>query len=84
MAYICEGTLIGDWFGPGRFSDVEARLADGEELYRHLRGLRAEYFVIDRKRLHQPLPSGPAFERRFAPLLSLPGCVAYQLRGAAP
>lgn len=84
MVAICNGTHIGDWFGPGRFSDVEQRLGNGEDLYRHLRGLGAGYFLIDLKRLRQPLPSGPEFDRHFAQILKRSGCVAYELRTAVP
>ena len=46
MAYFAGARFMGDWFGPARYSSVLDKLSDPEELYRHLRSLSADYFLV--------------------------------------
>ena len=70
MSYYAEGNFIGDWFGPGRFADTRARLGGGPELYRHLRGLGADFLVVVSDRHPLSLPGDPAFAARFREIYS--------------
>lgn len=49
MGYFYNGTFIGDWFGPGRYSQVLGvlNLDDSEILRRKLAKFRAAYLVIN-------------------------------------
>lgn len=46
MAYFADGTFMGDWFGPARYSRVTGRIGNSRELYRELRRLGADYFLV--------------------------------------
>jgi 4-amino-4-deoxy-L-arabinose transferase-like glycosyltransferase len=46
MAYFAGTRFMGDWFGPARYSSVLNKLSEPEELYRHLRSLSADYFLV--------------------------------------
>lgn len=47
-AYHSEGRFLGDHLGPWRFSLVEAKLDDAAALAQVLRGMKADYFLLDR------------------------------------
>ncbi len=49
MAFYTNGTFIGDWFGPARYSEVSAVLNNDVLLYQHLHQLGAEYFLVNVK-----------------------------------
>ena len=55
MAYFANGTFMGDWFGPARFSQVMNKLDDDTLLYKELRQLGADYFLININRVG-PVP----------------------------
>jgi hypothetical protein len=73
MQYYCDGTLMGDWFGPARFSeilrfgpDVPQEFLDSETVYRELRTeLGADYLVYDTGDLHPPIPDDEFFKAHF-------------------
>jgi hypothetical protein len=66
-AYYADGTFLGDWFGPGRYSVVLNALSDGETLYRRLRELGAKYFLVNYSEAITPmlLYDDPGFSRHF-------------------
>ncbi|OGO59760.1 MAG: hypothetical protein A2029_07225 [Chloroflexi bacterium RBG_19FT_COMBO_47_9] len=53
MAYFANGTFMGDWFGLARFSLVMDNFDDDFLLYKQLRQLGADYFLINIKRMGQ-------------------------------
>ncbi|MDW7983682.1 MAG: hypothetical protein RMK16_03205 [Acidobacteriota bacterium] len=63
MAYFADGTFIGDWFGPGRFSRILDKLSDPAALSRELRSLGAQYFLVNRSTAFLPLPPIEALSR---------------------
>ena len=62
MAYFADGVFIGDYYGEWQYSRLleggweAARLADGPELYRQLRGLGVNYLLIDMQLVGHGLP----------------------------
>lgn len=46
LRYYVGGTLLGDWFGPGRYHKVMRHLRDPAELHTVLRTLDVEYFLV--------------------------------------
>lgn len=44
MKYYCDGTPIGDWFGPGRYGDIP--VDDAGRLSQALRGLNADFLLV--------------------------------------
>ncbi|HTQ80536.1 MAG TPA: glycosyltransferase family 39 protein, partial [Thermoanaerobaculia bacterium] len=65
MTYFAAGTLLGDWHGPGRFTEILPALGDPDLLWEKLRSLKADYLLVPRERGGLRLPEGPAFPRRF-------------------
>jgi 4-amino-4-deoxy-L-arabinose transferase-like glycosyltransferase len=51
MAYFAKGTFMGDWFGPARFSQLTDKLNDDVLLYKQLRQLKADYFLVNLARV---------------------------------
>lgn len=45
--YLLGKNIIGDWFGPGRYSDVLARWDDANSLSQHLKSMGVDYFLIN-------------------------------------
>jgi hypothetical protein len=78
MVYHAEGTLLGDWSGPARFSGAEAVMTDPEGLHRHLRRLGAGYLLVERGRGVR-LPKGPEWDRRFRRIYADSGADVYEL-----
>lgn len=79
MVYYAEGTLLGDWSGPARYSAVVPTLADPEALQRHLRELGVDYLLLVRERGIR-LPRGPEWSRRFRRVYSDGRADVYELR----
>ena len=46
MVYLADGTLLGDWNGPGRFGLVQPLARDPRALYQALRGLGADHLLV--------------------------------------
>lgn len=68
MTYFAEGTLLGDWHGPSRFTEVLPSFGNPDALWQRLRGLGAGYLLIPRDRGGLRMPEGPAWRRRFRPV----------------
>jgi len=80
-AYYSDGTFIGDWFGPGRYSVVLDAMSDGETLYRRLHTLGAKYFLVNYSEAITPMMpySDPGFSRRFQLLFENSSSELYRL-----
>jgi len=65
MAYFVDGKYKGDYFGPARYARVFARLADGEALYRELKSLGADYFLVNNQHSKVTLPQDSFFKENF-------------------
>ena len=79
LEYYCEGTHLGDWFGKGRYGDVE--LSSGERLLQSLRRLGAQYLLVNATPPYETrLPHDAFFERHFEPIYERGAIVAYRLR----
>ena len=82
--YHLEGSVRGDWFGPGRYTDVLALAQDGAALARHLRGLGADGLLVNLAR--EPFSTqswDPAMEAWLEPLGRSDRAALYRLRPAA-
>jgi len=78
MVYHAEGTLLGDWNGPARYSQVLPAFHDPEALHRRMRELDADYLLIVRDR-GVALPDAPEWRRRFRPFYSDRWTNVYQI-----
>lgn len=79
MVYHAEGTLIGDWSGPARYSSVLPTMTDPAAFHRRLRELGAGYLLLVRERGVR-LPRGPEWDRSFRRIYSDPRADVYELR----
>jgi len=70
MAYFADGTFIGDWFGPGRYTPVFHALHDGRALYAELKRLGADHFLIwsNKYGSGEKPPADEFFRTHFKPL----------------
>ena len=75
MVYHADGTLLGDWSGPARFSRLFPVLKDPELFHRRLRELGADYLLVMRGRGIR-LPAG---DRRFRRIYSDRWAEVYQI-----
>ncbi|GAW29468.1 glycosyltransferase family 39 protein [Carboxydocella sp. ULO1] len=66
MNYFYKGTFIGDWFGPGRYSQILNSINSGQALYNTLKKLNVKYFVVNLQRTKNiSLPSDEFFQSHF-------------------
>lgn len=81
MAYFADGTFMGDWFGPARYSRVTESIGDSRELYRELRRLGADYFLVQTVRygLRVELPDDAFFRGHFRLLYAQGTVVLFEL-----
>ena len=63
MKYYCDGTPVGDWFGPGRYGDIPVDNAD--ELFRALRKLNADFLLVRSEPSAAAVASAPASAHLF-------------------
>jgi hypothetical protein len=79
-AYYADSTFMGDWFGPGRYSEVLASFRDGQTLYSTLHRLRARYFLISRIEGSVPLlPNDTQFDSHFEPIFANSATELYRI-----
>jgi hypothetical protein len=79
-AYYADGTFMGDYFGPGRYSNVLASFRDGQSLYSTLHQLGARYFLISRvEGLVPPLPDDSQFDSHFEPIFANSAAELYRI-----
>jgi len=69
-AYYSDGPFMGDFFGPGRYSQVLDSLRDGETLYATLHRLGAKYFLVSSADGAPLLPNDREFDRHFEPIFA--------------
>jgi hypothetical protein len=91
MAYYADGLFIGDYMGEWSYSQLLAggwkkpQLAEGAELFRRLRALGVNYFLIDRQIISPGLPNEVGLPRdtfftdHFKPILARAGYTLFQL-----
>ncbi len=80
LRYYAEGRFLGDWFGPARFSRIEAVLGDSGALAAELRSLGACFFLLRHPRPRQLVRADP---RHFQELAAGDGFVLYRLPDVA-
>jgi hypothetical protein len=83
MTYFASGTLLGDWHGPGRFTEVLPAASDPELLWRRLSALGADLLLVPRERGGLRLPAGPTWERRFRRIYADPAAEVFALAPSA-
>ena len=80
-AYYSDGLFMGDWFGPGRYSQVVDSFATGKSLYNTLHRLGAKYFLVS---LYDPpvppMPFDHQFDSYFEPLFADASVELYRIR----
>jgi hypothetical protein len=79
MVYHAEGTLLGDWSGPVRYSSVAPTMANPEAFHRRLRELGADYLLLVREHGVR-LPKGAEWSRLFRRIYSDAQADVYELR----
>ncbi len=80
LRYYADGRFLGDWFGPARFSRIEAVLGDAGELAGELERLGACFFLIRHPRPRQLVTADP---RHFQELAAGDRFVLYRLPNVA-
>jgi hypothetical protein len=78
MKSFCDGTQIGDWFGRGRYADMD--VSSGRGLFASLKRLGAEYLLVNRAASPTPLPRDAFFDTHFVPIFSSQGVIAFRLQ----
>lgn len=85
MNYYAGGKVMGDWYGPGRYSQVahlsdnRSRLVDGGTLYDRLRRLGADYLLVATDRAQVALPQDTFFLGHFRLIFAKPGVLLFRL-----
>lgn len=80
-AYYVDALFMGDWFGPGRYSQITEQLMNPRGLYDALHRLGAVYLLISRPhQFEPPIPYGPDFDNRFEPVYANAFAEVYRLR----
>ncbi len=80
MTYFADGTMMGDWFGPARYDNIDTRT--GMSLFRSLRDLGAQFLAFRRSPIAMSLPEDRFFQEHFHPVCAAPGFVLYRLTSA--
>ena len=65
LRYYADGRFAGDWFGPGRFSRIEAVLGDSGALANELQHQGACFFLVRHARAHALLAEGIHPSRKY-------------------
>ncbi|MEO8286762.1 MAG: glycosyltransferase family 39 protein [Chloroflexota bacterium] len=81
MAYFTVGDFLGNTFGPARFSDIVGEADTGDDLYRALSRLGAQYFLVTEHRKDVTLPNDASFQRHFKAVFrdAAAGVMVYKL-----
>jgi 4-amino-4-deoxy-L-arabinose transferase-like glycosyltransferase len=80
MTYFAEGTLRGDWHGPGRFLEVLTAWSQPEILWGRLRALGAGYLLVPRGRGGLIASEIPGWTRWFERVYADPYAEVFALR----
>ena len=79
MLYHADGRFLGDWNGPARYTLLIPHLKDPEALWRELRRLGADHFLVARGTgVHLPVHD-PVFQRLFRRIYSDAAADVYEL-----
>ena len=79
LHYHADGRFLGDWTGPARYALLIPHLGDPEALWRELRRLGADHFLVARGTgVHLPVHD-PAFQRLFRKVYSDAAADVYEL-----
>ncbi len=81
MQYFAAGRFLGDWSGPAAYSRVMPADGDMELLYRRLRALGVDHFLVAGADPLPPPVHGAAFRGYFQPVYADGGAQLYALRG---
>ncbi len=65
LRYYAAGRFLGDWFGPARFSRIEAVLGDSRALARELRSWGACFLLVRHSRPRDQMPADDFFQQSF-------------------
>ncbi len=78
--YLLGNQIVGDWFGPGRYTDVMVRWNDIEKLRQHLADFGVNYILVNRAR--EPFSSLEDLDLsgRFETVLKSQGAVLYKIK----
>ncbi len=79
LRYYADGRFLGDWFGPARFSRIEAVLGDSRALAHELRSWGACFFLVRHPRPHELMPADAYFHRSFRLESERAGFALYRL-----
>jgi hypothetical protein len=80
MNYFATGTCMGDHFGVARYRDVLTEGVDGRALYERLRGLGADYLLVNELRTPLPMPTDTWFKEHFRVVSAGANFCLYALR----
>lgn len=83
MAYFVNGTYMGDYFGPARYSRIWDKLGRGDLLYGELKSMNADFFLVNQGRMKINLPQDDFFQRHFKPLYESGDIRLFQLMDKA-
>ncbi|MGE0128521.1 MAG: phospholipid carrier-dependent glycosyltransferase [Blastocatellales bacterium] len=90
MTYYADGHFIVALFGPSGFrrvfdsDSIGNKLVDGQTLYRRLKELDVNYFVVDVKNAAAILPEDNFFKERFKLIYEQPGLMLFELTTPSP
>jgi len=84
MAYFADGEFLGDWFGPARFLRIETAMPDGAAVYRELRAMGVDYFLVPYALGPVRLPTEPSFLERARLVFADPGARVFALDRQVP
>ncbi len=79
LRYYAGGRFLGDWFGPARYSRIEAVLTDSRALAGEIESLGACFFLLRHPRARELLPADPNFDRHFQQIAAGDGFMLYRL-----
>lgn len=78
MKYYCLGRHWGDWFGKGRYPDMDLR--SGERLLASLRALDAGFLLVDSRDVPVALPDDADFREHFRPIYERSGVRGFEVK----
>jgi hypothetical protein len=80
MFYYADGTMWGDWFGPGRYADFLAKAEDPQALLVHLRTLGVTHLLLGRDEVSTRLVAHPGFREHFGEVFVSDDAQLFELR----
>ena len=68
LAYFTDGLSMGEHFGASHYSLIWDKLANGQALFNQLKGLGADYFLVNNSGVKITLPQDTFFQSHFKPI----------------